>query len=91
MFLCAIFPTAAVRKSLAGRVPCGIPATLSRVMSEDLVAVAKRRGVPGLGQQVHQIVPASKILSRYIESSTLVNPGISILRVYKDVGHIFRH
>ena len=38
------------RLSLAGRVPCGVTATLSSVVSEDLAAVAKYRGVPGLRQ-----------------------------------------
>ena len=38
------------RISFAGRVPCGVAATLSSIVSEDLAAVAKRRGVPGLGQ-----------------------------------------
>ena len=43
-------PMLLCRISFAGRVPCGIAATLSSVVSEDLAAVAKWRGVPGLGQ-----------------------------------------
>ena len=37
----------------------------------------KWRGVPGLGQQVSQTVPASELLSRHTWSPcTLVNPGL---------------
>ena len=65
------------RISLAGRVPCGVAATLAGVISEDLAAVANWRGYQGWDNRFLRLSGRPSSYQDIWSPCALANPGLS--------------